>query len=76
MRTNEQTFELTELPKRLIVIGAGPIGAELATSVTRFGSTKALLDMADRVLPREEPDASAAVQQQLVDDGITMAIGR
>lgn len=75
VRTNETLFELTELPPRLIVIGAGPIGGEMAQSFARLGSKVTLIDMADRVLPREEPDASAIVQAQFVEDGVQLALG-
>ena len=73
--TNESVFSLTELPRRLAVIGAGPIGCELAQSFARFGSEVTLLDMADHVLAREDADAAAIVQEALAEDGIELALG-
>lgn len=68
--TNESIFDLEELPARLLVLGAGPIGCELAQAFARFGSEVTLVDMEDRVLPREEPDAAAIVQRALERDGV------
>ena len=68
--TNESIFSLTELPRRLTVIGAGPIGCELAQSFARFGSRVTVLDRADRVLPREDPDAARIVQHRMESDGV------
>jgi pyruvate/2-oxoglutarate dehydrogenase complex dihydrolipoamide dehydrogenase (E3) component len=73
--TNETIFNLTELPARLVVIGAGPIGCELAQSFTRFGSRVTLLDMAPQVLIREDADAAAIVQKALVKDGVHLELG-
>ncbi len=73
--TNETVFGLTELPERLLVLGAGPIGCELAQAFARFGSRVTLLDMADRPLPREEPEASAVLLSALERDGVTFLGG-
>lgn len=69
-RTNETIFSLTELPARMAVIGAGPIGCELAQSFARMGSNVVILDRAPQVLPREDPDAAAVVASALERDGI------
>ena len=68
--TNETVFGLTERPRRLLVIGAGPIGCELAQAFARFGSRVTVLDQAPQVLPREDPDAAAIVRRSLEADGI------
>jgi pyruvate/2-oxoglutarate dehydrogenase complex dihydrolipoamide dehydrogenase (E3) component len=73
--TNETLFSLTELPRRLLVIGGGPIGCELAQAFAHFGSDVTLFDQAPHVLPREDPDAAAVVQRRLVEDGITLELG-
>jgi pyruvate/2-oxoglutarate dehydrogenase complex dihydrolipoamide dehydrogenase (E3) component len=73
--TNETLFSLTELPQRLVVIGAGPIGCEMAQAFARFGSAVTLIDMADQVLVREDPDAAAIVQAALVRDGVNLVLG-
>jgi len=73
--TNETLFSLTALPKRLAVIGAGPIGCEMAQSFARFGSEVTLMDFADRVLPREDPEASRLVGASLERDGVRLVLG-
>ncbi|NNE09370.1 MAG: mercuric reductase [Gemmatimonadetes bacterium] len=73
--TNETLFELTELPKDLIVIGAGPIGCEMAQSFRRFGSNVTILEMASRILIKEDEDAGEIVRAALVADGIQLELG-
>ncbi len=68
---NENIFTLTELPRRLLVIGAGPIGCEMAQSFARFGSDVTILDMADHILPREDADAAAVVQSAMTREGVS-----
>ncbi len=73
--TNETVFSLTELPKRLAVIGAGPIGCELAQSFARFGSEVTLIDSADRILHREDEAASRIVTDAFGRDGVRTLLG-
>ena len=73
--TNETVFSLTELPRRLLVIGGGPIGCELAQAFRRFGSDVTIVDRDDRVLPREDRDAAAIVQAQLEREGVRLVLG-
>src|SRR5439155_17431145 len=61
--TNETVFALTQLPPRLAVLGAGPIGCELAQAFARFGSTVFLLGKHVQILPREDLDAAQVVEQ-------------
>ncbi len=68
--TNETVFSLTELPPRLAVIGAGPIGCEMAQAFARFGSEVTLIEMFDHILPREDPDAAEVVQDRMAHDGV------
>lgn len=68
--TNETVFGLTELPRRLAVIGAGPIGCELAQSFARLGSEVYLVEAMHGIMPNEDPDASEIVKQSLIRDGI------
>jgi len=70
--TNETVFELTELPPRLGVIGAGPIGCELAQAFARFGSDVHLIEATHGILPREDPDAADIVRQSLLRDGVKL----
>ncbi|MDT7044236.1 mercuric reductase [Candidatus Nitronereus thalassa] len=67
--TNETIFSLTELPPRLAVIGAGPIGCEMAQSFTRFGSQVCLFERTNHILPREDADAAEIVQKQMSKEG-------
>ena len=73
--TNETIFSLTELPPRMAVIGAGPIGVEMSQSFARFGSTVTLIDHQDGILFREDRDAAALVEKSLLRDGISVAFG-
>ncbi len=73
--TNETVFTLTRLPRRLAVIGAGPIGCEMAQSFARFGSRVTLLEAKGQVLPREDADAAALVDQALRRDGVEVRCG-
>jgi pyruvate/2-oxoglutarate dehydrogenase complex dihydrolipoamide dehydrogenase (E3) component len=73
--TNETAFSLTELPKRLAVIGAGPIGCELAQTFARFGSQVTLLEVMPQILIREDQDAAALIQTALIRDGVSFILG-
>ena len=65
-------FSLTELPQRLGVIGAGPIGCELAQSFARFGSQVYLIEATHGILPNEDRDAAGIVEQQMLRDGVKL----
>ena len=71
--TNASIFNLTELPARLGVIGAGPIGLELAQAFQRLGSQVTVFSRSDKVLPKEDPDAARIVEASLRRDGVTFA---
>jgi len=73
--TNETVFRLTEQPTHLLVLGGGPIGCELAQAFARLGSTVTIVE-ADRLLPRDEPEASKVVHAALERDGVTVRTGR
>jgi mercury(II) reductase len=73
--TNETVFSLTEMPRRLAVIGAGPIGCELAQAFRRFGAEVWMLEALDQILPREDRDAAATVERVLVGEGIEVLTG-
>ena len=70
--TNETVFTLEALPRRLAIIGAGPIGVELAQSFARFGSEVTLIDRETGILGREDRDAAAIVEGALRRDGVRM----
>ena len=69
--TNETVFALTDLPRRLTVIGAGPIGCEMAQAFARFGSQVSLFEQMGGILPREDTDAAAIVQTRMNADGVS-----
>jgi pyruvate/2-oxoglutarate dehydrogenase complex dihydrolipoamide dehydrogenase (E3) component len=73
--TNRDAVRLTELPASLIVIGGGAIGAELTQVFARFGVEVTVLEVADRLLAPEEPEASAIVEQALAADGVKVRTG-
>ncbi len=70
--TNETIFELTTLPQRLAVIGAGPIGCEMAQTFRRFGSEVTLLHNAGHILNREDADAAEIVQRAFLKEGVRL----
>ncbi len=72
--TNETVFSLTELPRRMAVIGAGPIGCELAQTFARFGSQVTLIELAPQILGREDRDAADILQAMFVREGITLQL--
>jgi pyruvate/2-oxoglutarate dehydrogenase complex dihydrolipoamide dehydrogenase (E3) component len=68
---NETVFDLTELPKHLIVLGGGPIGCELAQAFRNLGAAVTLIEMA-QILPKDDPDLAAVVRARLIADGVTL----
>src|SRR5438874_4938349 len=68
--TNETVFTLTELPRRLLVIGGGPVGCELGQAFARLGARVTIATKGGRVLPREDDEAAAALAAVLRADGI------
>jgi pyruvate/2-oxoglutarate dehydrogenase complex dihydrolipoamide dehydrogenase (E3) component len=72
--TNETVFGLTGRPTRLLTIGAGPIGCELAQAFARLGTQVVLFDQSPRVLPNDDPDGSVLVQRALINDGVQLEL--
>jgi pyruvate/2-oxoglutarate dehydrogenase complex dihydrolipoamide dehydrogenase (E3) component len=73
--TNETVFSLTRLPKRLIVVGSGPIGCELGQAFRRLGSHVTILSSGDRLLPKDDCAAALLLQQQFEREGIHLKFG-
>jgi pyruvate/2-oxoglutarate dehydrogenase complex dihydrolipoamide dehydrogenase (E3) component len=73
--TSDTLFGLTTLPEALIVVGGGPIGCEMAQAFARFGSRVTLLEQAGRILPGEDPEASALLTAALQRDGVEVLCG-
>jgi dihydrolipoamide dehydrogenase len=72
--TSDNIWALRELPKRLVVLGGGPIGCELAQSFARFGSKVAQVEMAPRLLIREDSDVSEIVMAKFRQEGIDVLV--
>ena len=70
--TSETLWNLSTLPKNLLVIGGGPIGCELSQAFSRLGSKVTILDIADRILPKEDKDVSLFMETLLKEEGITI----
>jgi pyruvate/2-oxoglutarate dehydrogenase complex dihydrolipoamide dehydrogenase (E3) component len=70
--TNESLFSLTELPRRLGVVGAGPIGCEMAQAFAQLGAQVVLVEAAHGVLPNEDPEAAEVVGRSLQRDGVRL----
>ncbi|MET0094394.1 MAG: FAD-dependent oxidoreductase, partial [Sedimenticola sp.] len=73
--TSDNLWELRELPRRLVVLGGGPIGCELAQSFARFGSEVTIVEMAPRLMIREDDDVAALVAERFREDGIDVRAG-
>jgi pyruvate/2-oxoglutarate dehydrogenase complex dihydrolipoamide dehydrogenase (E3) component len=73
--TNETVFEIRERPGRMIVLGGGPIGCELGQAFARLGVAVTIVERAERLLEREDADASDAVRAGLAADGVTLHLG-
>jgi pyruvate/2-oxoglutarate dehydrogenase complex dihydrolipoamide dehydrogenase (E3) component/uncharacterized membrane protein YdjX (TVP38/TMEM64 family) len=73
--TSDTVWNLRQLPARLLVLGGGPIGCELAQAFARFGSKVTQVEMAPRLLPREDPEFSALLAARMQEDGVEVRTG-
>jgi pyruvate/2-oxoglutarate dehydrogenase complex dihydrolipoamide dehydrogenase (E3) component len=73
--TNREATEAKEVPGRLLILGGGPIGAEMAQAFARLGSSVCLVESADRLLPGSPLDACRALSEALEEDGVELRIG-
>ncbi|MDE2086041.1 MAG: FAD-dependent oxidoreductase, partial [Xanthomonadaceae bacterium] len=73
--TSDTLWHLRELPPRLVVMGGGPIGCELAQAFARLGSKVVQIEAMDRLLLREDDEVSAFVHQRLAADGVDVRTG-
>jgi pyruvate/2-oxoglutarate dehydrogenase complex dihydrolipoamide dehydrogenase (E3) component len=73
--TNREVFDVEELPRRMVVIGAGPIGTEMSQAFARLGSEVTLVDVAAQVLPREDPDMAGVITARLEAEGVQIRTG-
>ena len=70
--TSDSIWSLRELPQRLLVVGGGPVGCELAQAFNNLGADVTQVDMAPRIMPREDEEVSASVTKQFVNQGIVV----
>ena len=68
--THETVFDEDELPRRLVILGGGPIGIEFAQIFIRLGSRVTVLEMGDRILPKEDPDVAETMTRLLTEEGV------
>jgi pyruvate/2-oxoglutarate dehydrogenase complex dihydrolipoamide dehydrogenase (E3) component len=73
--TSRQTTEAREIPSSITVIGAGPVGCELAQFLRRAGARVVIADVADRLLPRDDPAAGELLQDALEHEGVELRLG-
>jgi pyruvate/2-oxoglutarate dehydrogenase complex dihydrolipoamide dehydrogenase (E3) component/uncharacterized membrane protein YdjX (TVP38/TMEM64 family) len=73
--TSDTVWGLKSLPRRLVVLGGGPIGCELAQAFARLGSEVSQVEMAPRIMSREDPDAADLVAASLRADGVHLLVG-
>ena len=74
--TSDTLWQLTDLPKRLLVLGGGPIGCELAQAFQRLGSQVSLVQRQNTLMPREDAEAQQLIERRFVDEGITLYLGK
>ena len=72
---NESALELRELPRRMAVLGGGPIGCEFAQIFARFGVRVTIIEAAEGLLPPEEPESGAAIREAFEAEGIEVRVG-
>ena len=73
--TTDTIWALRELPARLVVLGGGPIGCELGQAFARLGAHVTIVELADRLLVKEEPRAGSLIAERLRDDGVDVRLG-
>jgi pyruvate/2-oxoglutarate dehydrogenase complex dihydrolipoamide dehydrogenase (E3) component len=73
--TSDTLWDLRKLPRRLAVLGGGPIGCELAQAFARLGSQVTQVEMLPRLLAREDPEVSEMVRSRFVEEGIDVRTG-
>jgi pyruvate/2-oxoglutarate dehydrogenase complex dihydrolipoamide dehydrogenase (E3) component len=73
--TNREATSARDVPASIIVLGAGPVGCELAQLFTRLGSHTVLADVAGHLLPRDDPEAGALLHERLEGEGVDIRLG-
>jgi pyruvate/2-oxoglutarate dehydrogenase complex dihydrolipoamide dehydrogenase (E3) component len=70
--SNVTAFDQTELPRRIVIIGGGPIGLEFAQIYRRLGAEVTVVELTSRILPREDPDVADLVERLLTEEGVAV----
>jgi len=70
--TSENLWQLEELPKRMIILGGGPIGCEMAQSFNRLGSQVTQVEMMDRIMGIEDPEVSSIIEERFKSEGVNV----
>lgn len=70
--TSENLWQLEELPKRMIILGGGPIGCEMAQSFNRLGSQVTQIEMMDRIMGIEDPEVSSIIEERFKSEGVNV----
>ncbi|MCG8610758.1 MAG: FAD-dependent oxidoreductase [Pseudomonadales bacterium] len=73
--TSDTIWDIKDAPKRLLILGGGPIGCELTQAFSRLGVAVTQVDKSTRLMPREDEDASTLVEQQFQKEGVTLKLG-
>jgi pyruvate/2-oxoglutarate dehydrogenase complex dihydrolipoamide dehydrogenase (E3) component len=73
--TSDTIWDLVELPRRLLVLGGGPVGCELGQAFSRLGSAVTIVESEDRLLPREDPEVSELIADRLRQEGVDLWLG-
>jgi pyruvate/2-oxoglutarate dehydrogenase complex dihydrolipoamide dehydrogenase (E3) component len=73
--TNHTLFEIEKLPESMIIVGAGPIGTEMAQAFQRLGTKVTVVDMLDTILSNDEPGLTSLLKNQLENEGVTFRLG-
>jgi pyruvate/2-oxoglutarate dehydrogenase complex dihydrolipoamide dehydrogenase (E3) component len=74
--TNETLFELEEQPRRLLVLGAGPVGIEMAQAFRRFGSEVTIVDPGEHILSKDDPELTSILRGVLAAEGVRFEMGQ
>jgi len=73
--TNEDMFSLPELPQSMIVLGGGPVGVEMAQAYARLGTKVTIIELAPRLIPRMDAEASKILSEVLREEGVSIVVG-
>lgn len=73
--TNESLFEIEDLPKELMIIGAGPLGVEMSQAFANLGSQVKVLEATDRIMPKDDPESEAILRKVLEGQGVVFETG-